>query len=110
MLDRSREADKQSVTYQHIDGKLYRSRNCLFPARCEGVEYFLSRAVKKSNMPDFELVLNVHDWPIVNKYIQRDSPLPTFSFSKTDDYFDIFFPAWTFWAGGECSFMCICSK
>jgi len=100
MLDRSREADKQSVTYQHIDGKLYRSRNCLFPARCEGVEYFLSRAVKKSNMPDFELVLNVHDWPIVNKYIHRDSPLPTFSFSKTADYFDIFFPAWTFWAGG----------
>ena len=103
MLDRSREADKQSVTYQHIDGKLYRSRNCLFPARCEGVEYFLSRAVKESNMPDFELVLNVHDWPIVNKYIHRDSPLPTFSFSKTADYFDIFFPAWTFWAGGECS-------
>ena len=27
-------------------------------------------------------------------------PLPVFSFSKTQYYYDIFFPAWTFWAGG----------
>jgi protein glucosyltransferase len=26
--------------------------------------------------------------------------LPLFSFSKTNDYWDISFPAWTFWAGG----------
>ena len=28
------------------------------------------------------------------------SPLPVFSFSKTQHYYDIFYPAWTFWAGG----------
>jgi protein glucosyltransferase len=30
----------------------------------------------------------------------ESSPLPLFSFSKTDEYADIFYPAWTFWAGG----------
>jgi len=99
LLDKCRVEDKQSVTYQSIGGKLYRSKECLFPARCEGIEYFLVRAIKaKNNIPDFELVLNVHDWPISNK--RFGTQLPTFSFSKTKDHTDIFFPAWTFWAGG----------
>jgi len=102
LLRKCREQDRQAVTYQAIDGKLYRSRDCLFPARCEGVEYFLLRAIqekKKLKVPDFELVMNVHDWPIGNRHFGID-PLPTFSFSKTPDYTDIYFPAWTFWAGG----------
>jgi len=100
LLRKCREQDRQAVTYQAIDGKLYRSRDCLFPARCEGVEYFLLRAIqKKHKVPDFELVMNVHDWPIGNRHFGSD-PLPTFSFSKTPDYTDIYFPAWTFWAGG----------
>jgi len=99
MLDKCRLEDKHSVTYQSIGGKIYRSKKCLFPARCEGIEYFLVRAIKaKNNISDFELVLNVHDWPISNKRL--GTAVPTFSFSKTKDYADIFFPAWTFWAGG----------
>ena len=30
----------------------------------------------------------------------HSKPIPLFSFSKTSDYWDIFYPAWTFWAGG----------
>ena len=97
MLDQSRQADTHAVTYVALQGVLYRSKNCLFPARCQGVEYFLLKVLDK--VPDFELVLNTHDWPQINRHFKAD-PLPTFSFSKTDGYFDIFFPAWTFWAGG----------
>lgn len=102
MLDRSRREDRHAVTYVAVDGKLYRSKDCLFPARCQGVEHFLLAALEK--VDDFELVLNTHDWPLINKYFQKpppDHPPPaTFSFSKTKDYLDIYFPAWTFWAGG----------
>ena len=27
-------------------------------------------------------------------------PVPVFSFSKTSEYWDIMYPAWTFWEGG----------
>lgn len=84
------------VTYQFIDGVLYRSPKCLFPTRCDGIEHFLS---KTSSTADFELTLNTHDWPHINKFMV-DRPLPLFSFSKTTSYHDIAYPAWTFWAGG----------
>ena len=38
------------------------------------------------------------DWPLVGKYLS--SPLPVLSFSKTRHYWDIMYPAWTFWEGG----------
>lgn len=98
-LEETRQVVTHPVTYQLIDGQLYRSKGCLFPSRCEGVEHFLLKLAKERHLPNFELVLNTHDWPYIDRHFHSE-PLPLFSFSKTTDYFDIFFPAWTFWAGG----------
>uniref|UniRef100_I3K1K9 Protein O-glucosyltransferase 1 n=1 Tax=Oreochromis niloticus TaxID=8128 RepID=I3K1K9_ORENI len=70
--------------YQIIGHKLYREQNCMFPARCSGVEHFILEVIDK--LPDLEMVVN--------------PTLPVFSFSKTSDYNDIMYPAWTFWEGG----------
>uniref|UniRef100_A0A8V0XQC3 Protein O-glucosyltransferase 1 n=1 Tax=Gallus gallus TaxID=9031 RepID=A0A8V0XQC3_CHICK len=64
---------KLGTHYQIIKNKLYREHDCMFPARCSGVEHF------------------IHG--IINR-------LPVFSFSKTAEYNDIMYPAWTFWEGG----------
>ena len=53
----------------------------------------------KKEVSDFEIVVNTHDWPYINHHFYSN-PVPLFSFSKTVDHTDIFFPAWTFWAGG----------
>ncbi|XP_061642131.1 protein O-glucosyltransferase 1 isoform X2 [Phyllopteryx taeniolatus] len=82
--------------YQLIGHKLYRERNCMFPARCSGVEHFILQVIDK--LPDLEMVVNVRDYPQVPNWVQP--PLPVFSFSKTSDYKDIMYPAWTFWEGG----------
>lgn len=89
---------KQAVRYQIIQGKVYRSPNCLFPMRCLGIDHFLKRLAPKLDK-DIELMINTHDWPFIHKHFEK-KPLPLFSFSKTKDYYDISFPAWTFWAGG----------
>lgn len=45
-----------------------------------------------------ELVINVRDYPqIMEGY---GSQGPVFSFSKTKDYKDIMYPAWSFFEGG----------
>uniref|UniRef100_H3CYA4 Protein O-glucosyltransferase 1 n=1 Tax=Tetraodon nigroviridis TaxID=99883 RepID=H3CYA4_TETNG len=82
--------------YQIIGHKLYREENCMFPARCSGVEHFILQLIGR--LPDMEMVVNVRDYPQVPKWV--DSLLPVFSFSKTADYQDIMYPAWTFWEGG----------
>ncbi|KAM6893783.1 protein O-glucosyltransferase 1 [Xenentodon cancila] len=82
--------------YQIIGHKLYREHNCMFPARCSGVEHFILEAINR--LPDLEMVVNVRDYPQVPGWVQP--PLPVFSFSKTSDYQDIMYPAWTFWEGG----------
>lgn len=94
--DMLKAAVSKGTLFKIIKGKLYRSGDCMFPARCTGVEYFLSKL--KKELPDLELVLNTRDWPQVMKYQQEY--LPVFSFSKTEDYWDIMYPAWAFWAGG----------
>uniref|UniRef100_A0A023F7V1 Putative o-glucosyltransferase rumi n=1 Tax=Triatoma infestans TaxID=30076 RepID=A0A023F7V1_TRIIF len=86
----------KGVKYQLIEGKWYRSKECLFPSRCEGVEYFLDKL--SHELPDLELCVNFHDWSQISKY--HSTPLPLFSFSKTNDYYDIMYPAWSFWKGG----------
>eukprot|EP00095_Tigriopus_kingsejongensis_P001991 maker-scaffold1340_size46339-snap-gene-0.9 protein:Tk01991 transcript:maker-scaffold1340_size46339-snap-gene-0.9-mRNA-1 annotation:"o-glucosyltransferase rumi homolog" len=91
-------AAKQAVHYQIIDGQVYRSRQCLFPTRCEGVDHFLQKIAPRLKK-NIELVVNNHDWPFMHKQFEK-RPLPLFSFSKTHDYYDITYPAWTFWAGG----------
>ncbi|CDQ68921.1 protein O-glucosyltransferase 1 [Oncorhynchus mykiss] len=82
--------------YQIINGKLYREQNCMFPARCSGVEHFILQVIDK--LPDVEMVVNVRDYPQVPGWVQPI--LPVLSFSKTADYQDIMYPAWTFWEGG----------
>jgi len=82
--------------YQIIDHKLYRSENCMFPFRCRGIEHFLTALLP--DLPDTEFYLNSRDWPMISRYLSN--PVPVFSFSKTKSYWDIMYPAWTFWEGG----------
>jgi len=86
----------RTTKYQIIDGKIYRSQDCMFPFRCEGIQHFLLQLAP--SLPDTELVINTRDWPQINKYMQEK--LPVFSFSKTKEYSDIMYPAWAFWGGG----------
>ena len=67
MLETARQkvGKDSAVTYQLIDGILYRSQKCPFPSRCKGVEHFILKLASK--IPDFELVLNTYDWPHINR-------------------------------------------
>ncbi|KAK7873951.1 hypothetical protein R5R35_012961 [Gryllus longicercus] len=93
MLD---EAGARGTKYQIIGHRLYREENCMFPARCSGIEHFIKSQLK--TLPDMEMIINTRDWPQVNK---KFGPLrAVFSFSKTNEYSDIMYPAWAFWEGG----------
>ncbi|KAJ8734837.1 hypothetical protein PYW08_014087 [Mythimna loreyi] len=94
LFDRAR---VKATKYQIIDGKLYRENECHFPARCAGVEHYLTALAAK--MPDLEIALNTRDWPQINQAWGHPKA-PVFSFSKTKDYYDIMYPAWSFWEGG----------
>ncbi|XP_035429729.2 O-glucosyltransferase rumi homolog [Spodoptera frugiperda] len=94
LFDRAR---AKATKYQIIDGKLYREEECHFPARCAGVEHYLVAIAAK--MPNLELALNTRDWPQINKAWGHPKA-PVLSFSKTKDYYDIMYPAWSFWEGG----------
>ncbi|XP_029052282.1 O-glucosyltransferase rumi homolog [Osmia bicornis bicornis] len=89
-------AKARGTFYQIVEGKVYRQKDCMFPSRCGGVEHFLLKLAPK--LPDMDLVINVRDYPQSNKYF--GGPLPVFSFSKTPQYYDITYPAWSFWEGG----------
>ncbi|KAK9497368.1 hypothetical protein O3M35_004700 [Rhynocoris fuscipes] len=86
----------RGVRYQLINEKWYRSKDCMFPSRCEGVEYFLINL--KNELPNLDLCINFHDWPQIEKHHKK--LIPIFSFSKNSDYYDIMYPAWSFWKGG----------
>uniref|UniRef100_A0A3P9IC45 Protein O-glucosyltransferase 1 n=1 Tax=Oryzias latipes TaxID=8090 RepID=A0A3P9IC45_ORYLA len=64
--------------YQIIQHKLYREQNCMFPARCTHRNPLCQTSVPNWMSP----------------------ALPVLSFSKTAEYQDIMYPAWTFWEGG----------
>ncbi|XP_015924940.3 protein O-glucosyltransferase 1 [Parasteatoda tepidariorum] len=89
------ESKQKGTHYQIINHTLYRDKDCMFPFRCSGVEHFILKLLTK--LPDMELILNTRDYPQVIRY---GKPLPVFSFSKTNQYWDIMYPAWTFWEGG----------
>ncbi|OAD58998.1 O-glucosyltransferase rumi like protein, partial [Eufriesea mexicana] len=89
-------AKVRGTFYQIIEGKLYRQKDCMFPSRCAGVEYFLLKLA--SGLSNMDLVINVRDYPQSSKHF--GNPLPIFSFSKTPQYYDITYPAWAFWEGG----------
>ena len=85
------------MKYQIIDHKLYRDKNCMFPSRCSGIEHFLLRIL--DHLPNTEMIVNVRDYPQIMSKSNNEFG-PVFSFSKTNDYFDIMYPAWSFWQGG----------
>ncbi|NWV70233.1 PGLT1 glucosyltransferase, partial [Malurus elegans] len=87
---------KLGTHYQIITNKLYREQDCMFPARCSGIEHFILGIIHR--LPDMEMVINVRDYPQVPKWMKPI--IPVFSFSKTSEYNDIMYPAWTFWEGG----------
>ncbi|XP_064105982.1 O-glucosyltransferase rumi homolog [Macrobrachium nipponense] len=89
-------ARDRGTFYQIIDKQLYRQSDCMFPSRCSGVEYFILKII--DSLPDMEMVINTRDWPQVNSHFIEKKPI--FSFSKTSEYVDITYPAWTFWEGG----------
>uniref|UniRef100_A0A336LJ21 CSON001853 protein n=1 Tax=Culicoides sonorensis TaxID=179676 RepID=A0A336LJ21_CULSO len=94
MIDAIRD---RGVKYQIINHKLYRDKECMFPSRCSGIEYFIKPLLEQ--LPNMELIVNCRDWPQINKnWGMPHSPI--FSFSKTPDYLDIMYPAWSFWEGG----------
>lgn len=86
----------RTIKYQIIGGKLYRSEDCMFPFRCQGIEHFLLQLAP--SLADTEFIVNTRDWPQLSKYMQ--GKLPIFSFSKTEEFLDIMYPAWAFWGGG----------
>lgn len=83
--------------YQVINNKLYRQRDCMFPARCSGIEYFIKQFL--NILPNMEMIINCRDWPQINRHWGSDMG-PVFSFSKTSEYLDIMYPTWAFWEGG----------
>lgn len=88
----------RGTVYQIINNKIFRQKDCNFPARCSGVEYFIKKVAKTTKLPNMEIVINVRDYPQIYKsYGPQGAVL---SFSKTDDYKDIMYPAWGFWEGG----------
>ncbi|XP_050005038.1 protein O-glucosyltransferase 1 [Alexandromys fortis] len=87
---------KLGTHYQVIKHRLFREDDCMFPSRCSGVEHFLLAVIQR--LPDMEMVINVRDYPQVPKWMEPT--IPVFSFSKTSEYHDIMYPAWTFWEGG----------
>ncbi|XP_024867877.1 O-glucosyltransferase rumi homolog isoform X1 [Temnothorax curvispinosus] len=89
-------ARTRGTFYQIIKGKLYREKDCMFPARCAGIEHFLLKIV--GNLSDMDLVINTRDYPQSSEYF--GNAMPIFSFSKTPQYYDIMYPAWAFWEGG----------
>lgn len=87
---------KYGVKYQIVDHKLYRDKDCMFPSRCAGIEYFLTKNLHR--LDDSEMIINCRDWPQIHSdWGVRGAVL---SFSKTDKYRDIMYPGWSFWEGG----------
>lgn len=95
--DMIKRAKQYGTHYQVIEHKLYRQRDCMFPARCSGVEHFVKPLL--ATLPDMDLIINCRDWPQVHRHWSKEKT-PVLSFSKTAEYLDIMYPAWAFWEGG----------
>lgn len=88
----------KGVVYQVIENHIYRQKDCNFPARCSGIEHFIKNTLRKVKLPNMELVINVRDYPQIMEHYGPQGPV--LSFSKTSDYKDIMYPAWSFHEGG----------
>ncbi|XP_055852070.1 O-glucosyltransferase rumi homolog [Episyrphus balteatus] len=82
--------------YQIVDHTLYRQKTCMFPSRCSGIEHFIKPLLKE--LPNMEMIVNCRDWPQIRR--DHGPKGPVLSFSKTNEYLDIMYPAWAFWEGG----------
>lgn len=71
--------EKKIIQLQIIDGKLFRAKDCHFPARCSGIEHYLKILAPK--LPNMELAVNTRDWPQLNQ-AWGQTKAPVFSFSK----------------------------
>lgn len=71
-------AKTRGTFYQIIGGKLYREKDCMFPARCAGIEHFLLKVI--DNLSDMDLIINTRDYPQSSEYFSN--AMPIFSFSK----------------------------
>uniref|UniRef100_A0A1A9W1A1 CAP10 domain-containing protein n=1 Tax=Glossina brevipalpis TaxID=37001 RepID=A0A1A9W1A1_9MUSC len=91
------DAAKYGTRYKIYNHTLYRDSNCMFPSRCDGIQHFILKLLPE--LPDMDLVINTRDWPQISLRFNVELKA-VFSFSKTKDYADIMYPAWTFWAGG----------
>lgn len=89
------EAANFGTRYKIYKKQLFRDESCMFPARCQGIEHFLLQLL--AELPDMDIVINTRDYPQHSTWSKNG---PVLSFSKTEDYRDIMYPAWTFWAGG----------
>ena len=56
---RAGEEGGRATRYQVRGHRLYRSPDCMFPAHCAGIEYFLLLLLLPS-LPDTEFVVNVN--------------------------------------------------
>lgn len=88
----------RGTVYQLIGNKIFRQKDCNFPARCSGVEHFIKKVLTKAKLLDMELVINVRDYPQILPHYGPQGPV--LSFSKTSDYLDIMYAAWSFYEGG----------
>ena len=88
----------RGTVYQIIGNKIYRHKDCNFPARCSGIEHFMKKVLKKVKLKDIELVINVRDYPQILPHYGPQGPV--LSFSKTEEFLDIMYPAWSFYEGG----------
>jgi EGF-domain serine glucosyl/xylosyltransferase len=86
------------TNFKIISNKIYRQKECNFPSRCAGVEHFIKKVLKKTKLPDMDMVINVRDYPQISPFYGPNGPV--LSFSKTNEYRDILYPAWSFYEGG----------
>lgn len=68
----------RGTIYQIINGELFRSKECMFPSRCAGIEHFINKII--ANVTDTEFLINTRDYPQSSRHF--GTALPIFSFSK----------------------------
>ncbi|OEH77669.1 putative thioredoxin [Cyclospora cayetanensis] len=75
------------------DNQLYRKAYGPFPAFSYFADLMFNQLAATVRLPDVEFVLNVGDWPLVEKK-WGESRVPVFSWCGSTDSFDIVFPQW----------------
>uniref|UniRef100_H3AJ37 Protein O-glucosyltransferase 1 n=1 Tax=Latimeria chalumnae TaxID=7897 RepID=H3AJ37_LATCH len=83
--------------YQIINGKLYREHDCMFPASMVNTQGCALSVY--TNIPQVVFTLYSKDClPLL--HFTSGVDCPAYSILQTSEYYDILYPAWTFWEGG----------